>query len=510
MEWIISISIGLLLGFVISRLTTPKGDSPEVIALKAQLQSDIAKAKEEAHLALEEKERAFKDTAEQEDRVRREAFKEREDRLIQREKTVDSRDQQLSRREKDLSFREKDLQRRDKQLSQQEEGISHKLKEVDQKLEAQAQLTQEEAKALVIASIEHQTKLACVEKIRQIEDTAKNMAEEQARTIISMAIQRYANEHVTEQSVVTVPLPNEEIKGRIIGKEGRNVRAFSQAAGCDLIIDDTPGAVVISCFNPIRREIAKRALEKLIQDGRINLARIEEVLRRTGEEMEQVTRQYGEAAALELEISNLHPDLLKALGRLYFMTSFGQNVLQHSVEVGILAGIMANELGLSPKLARRAGLLHDIGKTVEQQVDGDHGAAGAVLCKKYGESDLVVQAVAQHHHEQGQDHLIAQLVGAANQLSASRPGARRATLAAQIQRVTDLEDLVKEFPVVERCYALKMGKEIRVIIDNAKTDDASVEWLARDIAKKIEDELNYQQEIRVVVIRPTRVVSYAR
>jgi ribonuclease Y len=509
MELIISISIGLFLGVVISKFMTPK-DENELTELEKQHQSELAQVKAEALLSVEEKEKAIKSAVDREEKLRREAFKEREDRLIQREKSVEHRDQQLTRREKDLSHREKDLTHRDKQLVHQEEQLDKKLKEADQKLEAQAQLSQEEAKALVIAGIEKQTKLASVERIRQIEETAKNMAEEQARTIISMAIQRYANEHVTEQSVVTIPLPNDEIKGRIIGKEGRNVRAFSHAAGCDLIIDDTPGAVVISCFNPIRREIAKRALEKLIQDGRINVARIEEVLRRTGEEMEQVTRQYGESAALELEISNLHPDILKALGRLYFITSFGQNVLQHSVEVGILAGIMAAELGLSPKIARRAGLLHDLGKTIEQQVDGDHGAAGATLCRKCGEAEIIVQAVANHHNEQAQDSVIAQLVGAANKLSSSRPGARRATLAAQIQRVTELEDLVKEFSVVERCYALKTGKEIRVIIDNAKTDDASVEWLARDIAKKIEDELTFQQEIRVVVIRPTRVVTYAR
>jgi ribonuclease Y len=310
--------------------------------------------------------------------------------------------------------------------------------------------------------------------------------------------------------VITLQLPNEDMKGRIIGKEGRNIRAFSRVSGCDLIIDDTPGTVLISCFNPLRREVAKRALERLLQDGRINLARIEETVRRTEAEMEQLTRQYGESAALELEVSGLHPELLKLLGKLHFSTSFAQNVLQHSVEVGALAGLMANELGINPKIARRAGLLHDIGKAAAQHVDGNHAEAGAALCKKYGESKEVVKAVGGHNEDELQENLTAQIVAAANQLSSSRPGARRAVLAAQIQRLERLEEVAGDFDEVEQCYAFKSGKEIRVIVDNAKVDDQGAEWLARDIAKRVEEEFSYNQDIKVVVIRPTRVVSYAR
>jgi len=514
MSWSWDLLVALLTGGAASALLT------RMVATKVEDSEAFKRVRAESEARLEELERSLSEEHQelerelkranrQEEQERRAELKRRADQLQERERSLEQRDQEMNRRDRDLSRREKEVTRRDRQLSSQEEKLESDLKAAELELEARASLTRDEARAQLMSSIEGKVKRESVERIRLIEDAAKELAEEEARKLICQAVQRYAGEHIAEHSTVAIQIRDDQT-GKIIGKEGRNIRAFTQLSGCDVMIDDTPGSVIISCFNPVRREIAKRALERLLQDGRINIARIEDALKRTEGELDQLTRQYGESAALELEISGLHPELLKLLGRLHYTTSFAQNVLQHSVEVGALAGLLAQELGLNPKLARRAGLLHDIGKAADQMFDGDHAEAGAALCKKYGEPAAVISAVASHHDEEGQDSLISQIVAAANSLSASRPGARRAVLAAQLQRLEELEELVNELDVVERCYAFKAGAEVRVVVDNARVDDTGATLLARDIATRIEEELSLTQDVRVIVIRSTRVVSYAR
>ena len=509
-EFLVALLTGAAATALLSRLLTPQVEETEAFKSARAASEERQRALEESLVEeYKERERELKRGAREEEKERRAELKKRADQLQERERSLEQRDQEMNRRDRELSRREKEQTRRDKQLSAQETELEESLKSAELELEARASLTRDEARAQLINAIEERTKRESVERIRLIEDAARELAEEEARKLICQAVQRYAGEHVAEHSTVAISLRDDQT-GKVIGKEGRNIRAFSQLSGCDVMIDDTPGSVLISCFNPLRREVAKRALERLLQDGRINIARIEDALRRTEQEVEQLTRQYGESAALELEISGLHPELLKLLGRLHYTTTSAQNVLQHSVEVGALAGLLAQELGLNPKLARRAGLLHDIGKAADQLVEGDHAEAGAALCKKYGESAVVVGAVGAHHDEDARDSLIAQLVAAANSLSASRPGARRPALAAQLKRLDELEELVNELDVVERCYAFKAGAEVRVVVDNAKVDDTGATLLAREIAQRIEEELSLNQDVRVVVIRPTRVVSYAR
>jgi ribonucrease Y len=512
MSWDILIAAltGASAGALLFRHFLPNIEDMEAFkTLQQEMELQLKTSEDTIQTDYKEREKELRSTLKEAEKQRKTDLKQRENKLLQRDQQIDQRDQQINRRDRDLNHKEKDLNRKDKQLEQQEQNLQKKLLEVEQLLEERASLSLEEARNQIIQKVEKQAKLDSVEQIRKIEDSAKELAEEHSRLLIAQAIQRYAGEHVAEHSIVTVAI-REDQTGKIIGKEGRNIRAFSQASGCDLLIDDTPGSVIISCFNPLRREIAKRALERLLLDGRINQARIEDAILKTENEVDSLTRQYGEQAALELEISGLHPELLKYLGCLYFTRSFAQNVLQHSVEVGVIAGLLANELGLNPKSARRAGLLHDIGKAADQLVDGDHAEAGAALCKKYGESALIVNAVASHHDDDLQAHLISQLISAANTLSTNRPGARRATLAAQIKRVDILEELAMEMDEVESCFAFKAGQELRVVVDNAKVDDAGATILARELSKKIEDELSYHQDIKVVVVRPTRVVSYAR
>ena len=509
-ELLIAVLTGASVGALLFRHFLPAiEETYEFKQLQQEMEQQLKESEEGILADFKEREKELKTTLRQDEKQRKETLKQREAKLLQRDQQIDQRDQQMNRRDRDLNRKEKELKRRDKQLGQQENDLQKKLVAVEELLEERAKLSKEEARSQIIQKIEKQAKVDGVEQIRKIEESAKELAEEQARLIIAQAIQRYAGEHVMEHSIVTVSI-REDQTGKIIGKEGRNIRTFSQASGCDLLIDDTPGSVIISCFNPLRREIARRALERLLLDGRINQARIEDTIAKTEVEMQSITRQYGEDAALELEVSNLHPELLKCLGQLHFTRSFAQNVLQHSVEVGMIAGLLASELGMNPKLARRAGLLHDIGKAADQLVDGDHAEAGAALCKKYGESNVIVNAIASHHDEDVQDQILSQIVAAANTLSASRPGARRAALASQIQRLEALEELALELDEVESCYAFKAGQELRVIVDNAKVNDAEATILARELSRRIEDEFSYHQNVKVVVVRPTRVVNYAR
>lgn len=509
-EWIVAVATGGAAGALLSKWFAPVPEqSNAYLRAKDQLEADLKEVEEQLRVEHKEREQELKAEIKEAERERREALQQREQALNQQSALLDERERQLNRRDRDLNRQEKEVGKRERQLDQQVTDLERQAREVEELLAARAGLTKEEAKAQLLLDLERQAKREAIDRIRQIEETAKEMADEQARTLIAQSVQRLASEHINEHAITTVQI-REDQTGKIIGKEGRNIRAFSQLSGCDLLIDDTPGSVVISCFNPVRREVAKRALERLLMDGRINISRIEDALRRSEAELETLTRQYGESAALELEVAGLHPELLKLLGRLHFTTSFAQNVLQHSVEVGAIAGMIAAELGLKPRQARRAGLLHDIGKAADQLVDGDHAEAGAAICKKFGESKAIVTAVKAHHEPEEQSSLLAQIVAAANTLSGARPGARRSVIAAQLQRLEALEEFALEMEEIEQAFAFRAGQELRVIVDNAKVDDHQASVLARELAQRIEEEFSFEQDVRVVVIRPTRVVSYAR
>lgn len=377
-------------------------------------------------------------------------------------------------------------------------------------LERVANMTTEEAKNLLISNIESEARREAMARLYEIEMELKEEADKKAREIIASAIQRCASDEVASSTVTVVNLPSEEMKGRIIGREGRNIRTIEMLTGVDLIIDDTPEVVVLSSYDPIRREIARISLEKLIQDGRIHPARIEEMVEKAQQEVEARIKEEGEKAIFEAKITRIHPEIVRALGRLTFRTSYGQNVLQHSKEVSRLASVMAAELGLDPTLAKRAGLLHDIGKALDYDSEGPHALLGAEFARKYNENEIVVNAIASHHGEETPNSIEAVLVQAADAISAARPGARKETIEAYIRRIKRLEELATTFNGVEKAYALQAGREIRVVVEPQKIDDLSAYELARDLAKKIEDELEYPGQIRVIVIRETRAIEYAR
>lgn len=513
MEYAIGAVIGVILGAVVGLVVARKGREETERSLEEGQRSAEAEAerlRKEAEIAGREKAVALTAEAEAEAAKRRQELTSREERLHKKEEALDKRADQFSRKDNQISKREKELARREKRVDRQEDDLEKTLGEARRQLERVAGMSQEEARQKLVDEVREEARQQSIEEVIAVETEARKLAEDRARMVVSAAIQRYAGEHVSDRTVTVVTLPSDEMKGRIIGREGRNIRAFESATGCDLIIDDTPEAVVVSGFNPVRREIAKMALEKLLADGRIHPTRIEEVVSKTTSEMEQVVRKHGEKATLELEVSNLHPVLVKHLGQLHFRQTFAQNVLRHSVEVGFLAGAIAAELGLNEKQARRAGLLHDIGKAVEQEVEGPHALVGAALCKKHGEAKAVVHAVAAHHENEQPRSVLAHIVSAANALSAGRPGARLETLASYIKRLDDLEALVQEFKGVERCFAIQSGREVRVLVENAEVSDREAQLLCRDIARRIEDELTYPGDIKITVIRETRAVQYAR
>lgn len=446
---------------------------------------------------------AMRNEAEREIKNRRSELQRFERRLLQREEQIDNRSENLEKRERALSSRESEIK------AMQEE-VERLLAEQKVRLEKIAGLSKEEAKQLLLSQVEEETKREAAQIIKKMELRVREEAERKAKHIIANAIQRCASDHVAETTVSVVPLPNDEMKGRIIGREGRNIRTFETLTGINLIIDDTPEAVILSSFDPVRREIARLTLERLIADGRIQPARIEEMYEKAKAEVEAEIKELGEQAVFEVGLHGVNHELMKVLGRLKYRTSYGQNVLKHSLEVAHLAGLMAAELGTDIKLAKRAGLLHDIGKAIDHEVEGSHAIIGAELAKRLKEGDAIVHAIEAHHGEVETQTIEAVLVQAADAISAARPGARRETLESYIKRLEKLETIADSFEGVESSYALQAGREIRVMVKSDVIDDLGCVTLSREIARQIEDELEYPGQIKITVVREKRVVDYAK
>jgi ribonuclease Y len=482
----------------------------EAKRIREDAEADAASTLKNAEIEAKEIVLAARRDAEQEEKERKREIDKLETRLQSRGEALDARADKLEEREQELDRREQSVEDRKANVGEREEALTAREHELAAELEKVAGYSSEEAKQDLIERMTGDAKIEANKLIRQIEEEATEEADKRAKKILSIAIQRWAGEYVVDRTVSVVQLPSDDMKGRIIGREGRNIRAFEAATGMDVIIDDTPEAVVVSGFDPVRRHIATMAMEKLISDGRIHPSRIEEIVEKTSEDVDREIKEYGEQAGFELGIHGLHPDIVKLLGRLRYRTSYGQNMWSHSIEVGFLCGLMASELGVDVKRARRAGLLHDIGKALTHERDGSHALIGAEIAKKCGEEEIVRNAIAAHHNEEPQNSVIAHLVIAADALSGARPGARREILETYVKRLKDLERISADFEGVERSYAIQAGREIRVMVENSKVDDDQAFALSKEIAKKIEDELTYPGQIKVCVIRETRAVDYAR
>jgi ribonuclease Y len=447
---------------------------------------------------------------EKESKDKREQLQAHEKRLLNKEEAIDKKIEQYEQREKRIAKKEKDVDQIREDLEAKQSEYENMLVRQRQELERVAGITSEEARQTLINSMEEEARHESAKILRRIESETREAAARKAQEIISLAVKRYAGDFVAEKTVSVVNLPNEEMKGRIIGREGRNIRAIEAATGIDIIIDDTPEAVILSGFNPVRREVAKIALERLIEDGRIHPARIEEMVEKVNKEIEVSIREAGEQATFDVGVHGIDPELVKLIGRLKYRSSYAQNVLQHSREVSFICGIMAAELGLNVKEAKRAGLLHDIGKAVDHEIEGPHALIGADLAKKYSEPSGVVHAIASHHEEIPPESTIAVLVQAADTLSGARPGARQEMLESYVKRLEDLEKVALSFNGVTKSYAIQAGREIRIIVEGKVIDDDHSFLLCKDIAKKIEKDLTYPGQIKVTVIRETRAVEYAR
>ena len=509
--------IVLLSGALIFILIRKKSGTTSLLKAKQeaknifdQAKEDAEKIKREAKIEVKEKLINLKADFERQTRDRRHKFNETERRLVKKEENLERNYQNLERKEREFSNKEERLSGREREIG----NLERKTQEINDKaleeLERIANITQEEAKRELQKKVEDEAKLEAFQVIRKIEEETKEKSQAIARDIISQAIQRSAAEHVVETTVSVVDLPSDDMKGRIIGREGRNIRALELATGVDIIVDDTPEAVILSSFDPIRREMARLAIEKLVGDGRIHPARIEEIVENVKKELEEKIKQEGESAMLELQIQDLHPELVKLLGKLKYRTSYGQNVLQHSKEVAFLSAIMARELGVDVNVALRAGLLHDIGKAVDREVEGTHTELSVELTKKYGEKSTVIDAIASHHRDVDFPSVEAVLVQSADTLSAARPGARRELLEAYIKRLEKLEEIAKSYEGVAKAYALQAGREIRIIVESQKISDEKAALAAKEIAQRIKDDLEYPGKIKVTVIREMRAVEYAR
>lgn len=459
--------------------------------------------KREAILEAKEENLRSKNDLEKEIAESRAEITKNERRIQQKEETLDRKNEQADRREKNLSHREDDLKRKEAEIDKLNEQRVQELEKI-------SGLTKDQAKEMLLNAVESDVKLDAAKLIKETVAYAKEDASKKARDIVVTAIQKCAADHVAESTISVVQLPSDEMKGRIIGREGRNIRTLETLTGVELIIDDTPDAVVLSAFDPVRREIARVALEKLIVDGRIHPARIEEMVNQAKAEVEETIKEAGEEAVLEVGIHGLDSNLIKLLGRMKFRTSYGQNGLKHSIEVAELSGLLAAEVGEDVKLAKRAGLLHDIGKAVDHEREGSHVQLGVEICRKYKENPVVINAVASHHGDVPAESIIACLVQAADTISAARPGARRETMEAYTQRLQQLEDITNDFKGVERSYAIQAGREVRIMVVPDQVDDAGMAILAKDIATRIESELKYPGQIKVSVIRESRAIEYAK
>jgi ribonuclease Y len=432
-----------------------------------------------------------------------------QERLRHREETLDKKVELIDQKELELNRRDRKILAQEERVQQLEKEVREKSQEMSKKLEMVAGLSAAEAKKMLMDSLIEEAKHEAAIRIKQVEDEARAEAEKNAKRILSQAIDRYAGEYVAECTVSVIPLPNDEMKGRIIGREGRNIRTLEAATGVDLIVDDTPEAVVISSFNPVRREVARLTLERLIADGRIHPARIEEIVKKAEKEVDEAIRDAGQRAVFDVGAHGINPELVKLVGRLRYRTSYGQNQYQHSMEVAFLAGIMAGELNQNVKRARRAGMLHDIGKAVDQEYEGPHAQVGAELAKKFGESPQIVTAIASHHDDEPPT-VLANLIQAADALSGARPGARREMLESYVKRLADLEKIAMSFNGVSKTYAIQAGRELRIMVEADKVSDENATVLAHEIAKKVETDLSYPGQIKVVVIRETRAMAMAK
>lgn len=515
--YIIIVLVIAFLGCVIGFLVKRRFSEAKIGSAKEVAKHLIEEAEKEAEILkkealLQAKEKFYQEKAEFEKGTveKRQELQNLERRIIQRESYLDKKVELLEIKEEEIARKEKTLMQQEKVVAEQEKKVAALIEKQRIQLENIAKMSSEEAKQLLIESMENEARHEAAKRVKKIEDEIREVADKKTKEIISLAIQRYAGEYVAEKTVSVVSLPNEEMKGRIIGREGRNIRALEAATGVDLIIDDTPEAVILSGFNPIRREIARISLERLVSDGRIHPARIEEIVQKVEQEIEVSIREAGEQATFDVGVHGIHPELIKLIGRLKYRTSFAQNVYQHSLEVAFLCGIMASELGINVKQAKRAGLLHDIGKAVDHEVEGSHGKIGAELARKYGESPLIVHAIASHHEEEKPESILDILVEAADALSGARPGARREMLETYVKRLEDLEKIAQSFPGVEKSYAIQAGREIRILVQPDRISDEDSVLLCRDIARKIEKDLTYPGQIKVTVIREMRSVDIAK
>ena len=466
--------------------------------------------KKEAMLRAKDNLYQMKLEFEKETKEKREQLQSQERRLFHKEENLDKKIDQYEKKEKQISDRENKIGQSENELRKNQNYYQDLINKQRQELERVAGISSKEAKELLIKSMEAEARLDAAKLMRRIENEAKEAADRKGQEVIALAIKRYAGDYVAERTVSVVNLPNEEMKGRIIGREGRNIRAIEAATGIDIIIDDTPEAVILSGFNPVRREVAKISLERLIDDGRIHPARIEEIVEKVTKEIEASIKEAGEQAAFDVGVHGINGELIKLIGRLKYRSSYAQNVLQHSREVSFICGVMASELGLNVKQAKRAGLLHDIGKAVDHEVEGPHALIGADLARKYGEANQVIHAIAAHHEEIPPETTLAVLVQAADTLSGARPGARQEILESYIKRLEDLERIAASFTGVTKSYAIQAGREIRIMVEGKIVDDDQSFILCKDIARKIEKELAYPGQIKITLIRETRAVEYAK
>ena len=503
---IIGAIIGIVAGFLIARYVvnaSAKKKEQEADSIVSEAKRQAESIKREAQVEAKDEALRLKAEIEQERKERQKEVRDAEHRVQQREESLDKRTDSLDKREQQISSLQGQVEKRQSELDEAE-------REIDRRLESVAGMTPEQAKEELLNKLKDEVAHESAAIIRDSEARAKAEADKQARSILSLAMQRIASDHTVENTVSTIQIPSDDLKGRIIGREGRNIRSFEQITGTNLIIDDTPECVTISCFDPVRREIGRVTMENLISDGRIHPARIEEMFAKAEKLVGQRVQEAGEQATFDTGIHDLHPELVTTLGRLRYRTSYGQNVLNHSLEVAYLCGIMASELGLDPVPAKRAGLLHDIGKAIDREVEGNHAVIGADLARRFGESDPIVHAIEAHHNDIEPNSVLDVLVQAADAVSAARPGARKETLDAYIKRLEKLEEIATSYDGVERTYAIQAGREVRVMVEPEKVDEAATVVLAHDIAHRIENELQYPGQVKVVVIRESRAIGIAK